>query len=244
MEQKTKKRQRIEVEPTLGDDGGRGAAPNSAGPTASEPVAKNGDKEASVTIPHFNILVACTGSVASVKLPVLVEALYAQAAASNATFSIKVIATEPALHFFDPAHPALASRAIPVLRDADEYAAWQKMGDEVLHIALRNWADALVVAPLSANSLAKAANGMCDNLLTCVLRAWHLATKPVWVAPAMNTAMWEHPATADHLATLQRWGYRVIDPISKKLACGDIGTGAMAEPATIAATVLHGLLLD
>ena len=84
-----------------------------------------------------------------------------------------------------------------------------------------------VVAPLSANTLAKMANGMCDNLLTCVVRAWDFS-KPLLVAPAMNTYMWDSPFTTRHLEQLEALGVTVVDPVSKKLACGDVGNGAMA----------------
>ncbi|CAO3665087.1 unnamed protein product [Umbelopsis ramanniana] len=91
----------------------------------------------------------------------------------------------------------------------------------------------MVLAPLDANTLAKVATGLCDNLLTCVLRAWDPA-KPVLVCPAMNTNMWTHPFTAKHLETLESFlSYKIIAPISKLLACGDLGVGAMAEVETI-----------
>ena len=67
-------------------------------------------------------------------------------------------------------------------KDEDEWRAWRQVGDEVLHIELRRWADALVLAPLSANTLAKAAGGLCDNLLTCVVRAWDFGTRPLLVS--------------------------------------------------------------
>ena len=89
---------------------------------------------------------------------------------------------------------------VPVFADADEWR-WQSRGDSVLHIQLRQWADVAVVAPLSANTLAKAALGLCDNLATCVLRAWDWR-KPLVVAPAMNTMMYEHPVTHEHLGRL------------------------------------------
>ena len=87
---------------------------------------------------------------------------------------------------------------------------------------MRNWADIGVIAPLSANSLAKIANGMADNLLTSVLRAWDF-TKPVLVAPAMNTMMWDHPVTSVHLATLTQWGYTFIPPVTKTLGMKIMG---------------------
>ena len=122
-----------------------------------------------------------------------------------------------------------------VYDDSCEYRAWQGRGDSVLHIDLKDWADVLVIAPMSANTLAKVANGQCDNLLTCVLRAWpcrgswaqpvpspatawthpHASKdangstasllKPIIVAPAMNTNMLYHPATRAHMNTLNTW---------------------------------------
>lgn len=80
--------------------------------------------------------------------------------------------------------------------------------------------------------MAKAAHGICDNLLTCLLRAWDFS-KPIAVCPAMNTAMWEHPLTHQHMAILESLGYRMIAPIEKRLACGDVGLGAMASVESI-----------
>ncbi len=97
----------------------------------------------------------------------------------------------------------------------------------------RNWASALVIAPLDANTLAKIANGICDNLATCIARAWPVGQKPMFIAPAMNTAMWEHPITETHLSTLRSWGVKVINPVVKTLACGDKGVGAMASRVDI-----------
>lgn len=104
--------------------------------------------------------------------------------------------------------------------------------NKVLHIDLVKDSDRLVIAPLSANTLAKIANGICDNLLTCVARAWDF-DKPFTVAPAMNTKMWNHPITKEHIAKIKSWGIKVIDPISKELFCGDVGIGAMADISTI-----------
>ena len=74
------------------------------------------------------------------------------------------------------------------------------------HIEQRAWADLFLIAPLSANTLSKLATGACDNLLTCVARAWDF-DKPILVAPAMNTHMWTHPVTSGQLETLGAWGY-------------------------------------
>lgn len=94
----------------------------------------------------------------------------------------------------------------------------------------------MLIAPLSANTLAKMAHGQCDNLLTCVARAWDFA-HPLIVAPAMNTLMWTHPFTEQHLSTLRSLGVVIIPPISKVLACGDIGAGAMASVDEIVSVV-------
>lgn len=94
----------------------------------------------------------------------------------------------------------------------------------------------MLVAPLDANTLGKVASGICDNLLTCVIRAWDL-NKPLLFCPAMNTAMWEHPLTAQQLGQLKAFGYVEIPCVSKKLVCGDHGRGAMAEVETIVAKV-------
>ena len=90
-----------------------------------------------------------------------------------------------------------------IFEDQDEYICWKDRGDIVLHIELRDIAEMLVVAPLSANTLAKFSNGICDNLLTNIFRAWAykkingiwMIQKPILVAPAMNTNMYEHPIT-------------------------------------------------
>lgn len=128
---------------------------------------------------------------------------------------------------------------------------WEK-GDKVLHIELRKWADVLVIAPISANTLAKMAGGLCDNLVSSVFRAWDL-TRPVVVAPAMNTMMWDSPFTGEHLNKLSEiideeiWKpismdgtvrtFHVAHPISRELACGDEGMGALARVEDIVGLV-------
>lgn len=132
------------------------------------------------------------------------------------------------------------------------------MCDSVLHIDLRNWADICIVAPLSAHTLGKIANGLCDDLLTCILRAWDFRlTKPIVLAPAMNTAMWEHPLTNMHLDTVKSFAREggegavvVVQPVAKTLACGDVGVGAMADLDDIISTAkqcltqFHGNVSD
>lgn len=194
-----------------------------------------------------NILLGITGSVAAMKTPELVSALL------QAGHTVKVIATDAALYFFD--REQLPTGVLHT--DADEWPrqgtgiAWQR-SDTVLHIELRRWADLFLIAPLDANTLAKLAFGLSDNCLTCVWRAWD-QHRPIILAPAMNTLMWEHPMTVQHLRKVARQfdlkakkkhdadalfaaiseqrspRFRFVGPISKPLACGDIGQGAMAE---------------
>lgn len=170
-----------------------------------------------------NVLIGVTGSVATIKLPEILEAMERHFPGS----SIKVVATNCAIHFIPP------NLRDTILTDKDEWSQWTKKGDPVLHIELRKWADIFLVAPLDANSMAKAANGICDNLLTCILRAWEFDRKPLLAVPAMNTAMWNHPVTIQHANTLREYGYIFVDPLERELACGDTGMGAMADVATI-----------
>eukprot|EP00049_Salpingoeca_infusionum_P008826 m.145872 g.145872 ORF g.145872 m.145872 type:complete len:193 (-) comp14144_c0_seq1:370-948(-) len=180
---------------------------------------------------ELHILVGSTGSVASVKVPKLVSDLQ-KLSTPTTTVQVRVIPTQHSLHFYDPT--ALSCEG--VFRDQDEWDTWQKMGDPVLHIELRKWADVFVIAPLDANTLGKLSHGLCDNLLTCTARAWDFQ-KPMIVCPAMNTLMWQHPATKQQLDVLKTWGTTVVDPVSKVLACGDQGVGAMAHVDDIVAKV-------
>ncbi|KAJ4445208.1 hypothetical protein ANN_07009 [Periplaneta americana] len=187
-----------------------------------------------------HILVACTGSVATIKLPVLLKTILESGDTLPWNIKLKVIVTKHAKHFY-------SSEDIPtevsVYCDEDEWTTWTKRGDPVLHIELAKWADICVISPLDANTLAKLAQGLCDNLLTCVARAWD-PKKPLLFCPAMNTQMWEHPATATHITTLKTWGYMEVPCIAKTLMCGDTGLGAMAEVPTIVDTIFEVLGVD
>jgi phosphopantothenoylcysteine decarboxylase len=146
-----------------------------------------------------------------------------------------------------------------VISDKDEWKSYQNigggtrgLGDPVLHIELRKWADIFLIAPLSANTLAKIANGLCDNLLTSIARAWEFNNeseseticplKPIIIAPAMNTAMWKHPLTKSHLKSLSFLGYTIIPPTQKILACGDLGDGALASVEEIVNCVAKSIV--
>ena len=209
------------------------------------------------------VVLGVTGSVAATRTPDLFAELRA------AEHNVRVVATEPALYFFDAGpltsthwKPTDEEPADPVFRDRDEWPGLRyRRGDPVLHIEFRKWADLLIIAPLDANTLAKLALGVCDNFLTCLYRAWDFS-KPVILAPAMNTLMWNSPLTTRHLAQLlldhadisalpESWSLEtaaehfsrhtsrliLIPPQAKRLACGDVGIGAMAEVTTIAEVV-------
>lgn len=165
------------------------------------------------------ILLGVSGSVASVLTPKLISEL-------GRLGELQVVATKASRYFaHDPR----------VWQDSDDWpGAFYHPGQAIPHIDLGDWADVLVVAPLSANTLTKFAVGISDNLLSCVLYAWP-SSKPVIVAPAMNTRMWENPLTARHLSDLQaRYDLTVVNPVSKKLACGTVGVGAMADMQDLA----------
>lgn len=203
----------------------------------------------------MKILLGVTGSVAATLTDKVIAALEA------AGHEVKVVVTRPAAYFWRKGRRAYAwsmllSKLWPwrgdlqpmtkkILTDWDEWPGWHyRKKDLVLHITLRDWADVLVVAPLTANTLAKMANGQADNLLTSVTRAWDLRNKPMILAPAMNTKMWEHPVTREHLKILVAQGANraiIVPPQSKKLACGDIGMGAMAKIEDILEAVAKAL---
>ena len=189
----------------------------------------------------MNILLGTTGSVAALLTDKLAAAL-ADAAITN---RVAVVPTEKAHFFIDRSRDPLEAPDIPLRTDVFYYnerwewpVSWKK-DDDVMHINLRRWADVLVIAPITANTLTKCAVGICDNLLTSVVYCWD-ASNPVIVAPAMNTLMWENPLTGQNIKVLEERGWQVVPPVSKKLACGDEGVGAMAQIDDIVAAVMKG----
>lgn len=230
-----------------------------------------------------HLLLCASGSVATIKIPNIISAL-----SRHQRLSIRLILTASASHFLAgqaQEQPSLdAIRTLPnvdgIYHDEDEWAEPWVRGGKILHIELRRWADVMVVAPVSANTLAKIAGGLCDNLLLSTIRAWdttgmidtirvtraeqdgsgsvdgeeempaQAATleqadgvaaslrqkKVIVMAPAMNTAMWNHPVTKQHMKLLEgEWDVKnggwiqVMRPVEKELACGDTGSGAMAD---------------
>ncbi len=166
------------------------------------------------------ILVAVTGGIAAYKVPELVRALVRAGHATRAVMTGEATAFTAPLVLQtltgEPVHTEL-------LDPSQE--------GEIDHIALADWADLLLVAPATANTLAKLAHGLADDLVSTIA----LATRaPILVAPAMNVNMWEHPATQENLATLRARGVQTVGPDVGSLACGWEGAGRMSEPAEIA----------
>jgi phosphopantothenoylcysteine synthetase/decarboxylase len=174
---------------------------------------------------HMKILIGISASIAAYRIPNLVSQL------KKRDDSVKTIVTDRATAFVAPQALAVMSET-PCLTDADE---WHN-SEGALHIELAKWCDVFLVAPLTANTLAKIANGFCDNLLTSSIRA--LNDKPLILAPAMNTAMWENSLTARHIRqAAEMYRITLIQPVAKKLADGDCGVGGLAEDETILKTL-------
>jgi phosphopantothenoylcysteine decarboxylase/phosphopantothenate--cysteine ligase len=163
------------------------------------------------------ILIGVSGSIAAYKIPHLVRLLTKQGA------TVKVMMTPAAAEFVSPLVLSTLS-GHPVLYKLAEEDQWSD------HVHLGRWADAMILAPVSANTLSKMANGQCDNLLLAVYMS---GTCPVWIAPAMDEDMWHHGATQQNMATLRGFGHTVIDSEYGSLASGLVGMGRMAEPETI-----------
>ncbi|KAG1737926.1 flavoprotein [Suillus occidentalis] len=185
---------------------------------------------------HHHILLITTGSVASIKAPLIVAELL-----QYQNVKVEVVATKESLAFYDRADVVKAGGR--VWTDEDEWSGSYKIGDPILHIELRRWADIVLVAPCSANTLSKIAHGLCDNLATSLLRAL-APTTPTYIFPAMNTLMYEHPLTAEHVRIVRDVvHYQVVGPIGKNLACGDVGLGAMTEWSDIVKIVVDKMKL-
>lgn len=163
------------------------------------------------------ILLGITGSIAAYKSIFLVRLL------KKAGAEVRVIVT-PSAKDFVPTLTLSTLSGNPVLEDLFDEESWAN------HVMLGRWADIMVIAPLSCNTLAKMAHGLCDNLLMAVYLS---ATCPVIVAPAMDEDMWNHSSTKNNLARIQSFGNRVIPVEKGELASGLTGEGRMSEPDTI-----------
>ncbi len=163
-----------------------------------------------------NILVGVTGSIAIYKTLELIR-LYIKAGAN-----VRVLMTQSAKRFITPLTFETISQNIVLDEDSE---SWDKQSD-YNHIAIGKWADIFVIAPISANSINKLCYGISDNLLTQTALAF---TKTKLLCPAANTNMINNVITQKSLETLKEYGYKVVEPISKELACRDIGSGAMSD---------------
>ncbi len=173
------------------------------------------------------IVVVVSGGIAAYKAADLVSRL------GKAGAAVRVVLTEAARRFVQPlTFEALCGH--PIYQDIfDTPSAW-----EMEHISWARWADGVVVAPATANLIAKMAHGLADDPASTLALAY---PGPMWIAPAMNTTMYEHPATRANLCSLAERGVRVIEPGDGPLACGEVGAGRMAEPEAILQTVAEGL---
>lgn len=163
------------------------------------------------------ILLAVTGSIAAYKAATLTRLLV------KAGAEVRVIMTRAAADFITPLTLSTLSK--------NEVYAEVSSGDQWnSHVELGLWADAMLIAPATANTLAKLANGVCDNMVVAVYLS---ARCPVFFAPAMDLDMWAHPATQENVRKLQSYGNRLIPVAHGELASGLVGKGRMAEPETI-----------
>lgn len=175
------------------------------------------------SIAKQNILLGVTGGIAAYKSAELARLLL------KANAQVRVVMTEAATRFVSPlTFQAITGNPVRVqLFDAEHEAA---MG----HIELARWADRMLIAPVSADFMARMAQGMANDLLSTLVLA---CTAPVSIAPAMNMHMWRHPATQHNLSVLKERGIAILGPEAGEQACGDVGPGRMLEPAEILDTL-------
>src|SRR5438128_875842 len=171
------------------------------------------------------IALGVTGGIAAYKAIEVLRGL------QRAGCDVRVAMTRHACEFIQPLTFRALSGSYVIV---DDYAPDNP--DPIAHITFSQTIDLLIVAPATANTLAKFANGVADDFLTSTYLA---CTAPVLVAPAMNTTMWEHPATKRNIAKLRADGVRIIAPDEGEMACGTIGPGRLSEPENIAGAALE-----
>jgi len=171
-----------------------------------------------------NIILGITGSIAAYKAADIANIL------TKSGYSVHVIMTDAAAKFITP----LTLQTLT--RNKAETDMFEEFNyTEVNHISLAKRADLCIIAPATANIIGKLASGIADDMLTTVVMA--LGDKPVIIAPAMNTAMYENKINQRNMQTLTDYGYKFIEPKEAMLACGDLGRGALADVDTIINTV-------
>lgn len=175
-----------------------------------------------------NILLCVSGGIAVYKAVALVSKL------AQAGMNVKVMMTKSARQFVNPLSFQVMSKNDVYYDTFDE-----KDSNVIAHIDLADWADLVIVAPATANVIGKLANGIADDMITTTLLA---TTAPVWLAPAMNVHMYDHPAVKRNIAQLGEDGYAFIEPSEGFLACGYVGKGRLEEPEKITELVLNHFL--
>ena len=173
-------------------------------------------------VPMFKgktVVLGITGGIAAYKMPNLVSMLVKQHA------DVNVILTENAREIVTPVPFESLSKNRCIIDTFD-----RSFTMETEHIALARKADVLLIAPATANTIAKLAHGIADNMLTTTALA---CTCKKYIAPAMNTAMYENPVTQNNIEILRKYGWEIIEPVSGRLACGSEGVGKMAEPSVL-----------
>ena len=174
------------------------------------------------SVENKNILIGITGGIAAYKICELVRLFKKNGA------NVRVVATNAALHF-------VSELTLDTLSQEQVYTEQFNTQDrKPEHIALCDWADVFVIAPASANTIGKMANGICDNLLTSLVCAFQ---KQIFVAPAMNTGMYNNFAVQKNIETIKSYGTKIIEPESGFLACGTNGVGRLADINVIFETV-------
>jgi len=169
------------------------------------------------------IVLCVSGSIAAYKACELVRCFV------KAGAEVRVVLTEAASKFVSPLTLATLSKA-PVVEDLFDPKHW-----EMAHLSLAGWADKVVVAPSTADTLSRLARGSAGSPVDAVVLS---AQVPVFVAPAMDTEMWAHPATQANVETLEGYGYTLLGPVEGELASGRVGMGRMVEPKDIVTKVL------
>lgn len=173
------------------------------------------------------IVLCVSGGIAVYKAVALTSKL------TQAGAEVKVILSESAAKFVTPLTFQAMSRNEVFTDTFDE-----KNPQVIAHINLADWADLILVAPATANTIGKIANGIADNMITTTILA---ATSPVWIAPAMNVHMYDHPAVKKNMSLLADFGYKFIEPGEGYLACGYVGKGRLEEPETIVSLLQENL---
>lgn len=194
---------------------------------SSPPTLETATNPVTGTLDGRRIVLGVCGGIAAYKSVYLCRRLLAAGA------TVQVVMTAAAAEFVT-AHTFQAISGRPVRSQIWDSAAEAAMS----HIELARWADLILIAPATANTLAQLRLGMANDLLTTVCLA---SPAPLFIAPAMNQGMWQHPATQDNLQQLLQRGVRCIGPDQGDQACGDVGPGRMVEPEQILAALEHAL---